>query len=100
PLSRSLADRTRAVELAAVPRHRGEVEAAVEQELRQLARPVGAEVEEDRGVVTGEPRLPCENDRFDELARHAALVARRDGRSRVVGVLALPLHDRVEGSLR
>ena len=42
----------RAVELVAVARHRRQVDAGVEQQLRELAPPVGAEVEEE-GAVAG-----------------------------------------------
>ena len=47
-----------------------------------------------------EPRPAVEHRRLDELVGHALLVARPHRRDRVVGVLALALHDRVEGLLR
>src|SRR5439155_7279533 len=78
----------------------GEVEAALEELLRQLAGAVGAEVEEDRGVVAREARPALEHDGLDELVGHAALVARSHGGDRVVCVLALALDDRVVGALR
>ena len=80
-------------------RHRGEVEALVEQLLRELAGAVRAKVEEDRGVVLAEPRPAVEDDRLDELVRDVTLVACADGGDRILGVLAVALDDRVVGAL-
>ena len=48
-----LPERERDVQLVGVAGHRREVDAALDERLRELARAVGAEVEEDRGVSLG-----------------------------------------------
>src|SRR3954454_21447064 len=95
-----LAEDHRAGKVVAVVRHRGQVEAAVDEQLRELARPVGPEVEEDRRVVRPEPGPSLEHDRLDELVGDAEVVARLHGADRVGRVGALAQHDRIEGALR
>ncbi len=70
-----LAERNRAVEVVAVAGHRRQVVTAVEEQLRELASAVGAEVEEDRGVLPPEARPAFDHDRLDELVRHTLVVA-------------------------
>ena len=101
-LHRLLLEGDGAVEVAAVAGHRGQVEAGLEQLLGQLARAVGAEVEEDRAVAVLEPRAAVDHDRLDELVGDARVVACPDGGDRVGGMRALAAHDggvRALGSL-
>ena len=63
------------VEVAAVSRHRRQVEAGLEQLLGQLACPVGAEVEEDRRVLVRQARRVRVHDRLDELVRDPFVIA-------------------------
>ena len=67
----------RALEVVAVARHRDDVDACLEQTLRQLADTVRPEVEDDRGVSGRvEPRAAREHDGLDELVGDAPRVAR------------------------
>ena len=80
-------ERDRAVEVVAVARHRRQVEAGVEQPLRELAAAVRAEVEEDRGVAARRAAAgPSSDDRLDELVGDARArsspARRRPGRLR------------------
>ena len=65
----------RAVEVVAVAGHRRQVDARVEQLLRELARAVGPEVEEDRRVAGPIRGVPSTEDGLDELVRDARVVA-------------------------
>ena len=85
----------RAVEVVAVAGHGREVQALLEEPLRELARAVGAEVEVDRGVLRREPRLR-QDDGLHELVGDAARVRGLDGGHRVAGLLPLSLQDRRE----
>ena len=78
-LDQLLPERDRAIEVVVVPRHRRQVEAGVDELPRQLARTVGAEVEEDRAVLRAEPGTALEYDGLDELVRDAVVVARLNG---------------------
>ena len=81
-----LVERDREREVVAVARHRRQVDAGLEQPLRELPRAVRPEVEEDRRVRRRiEAGPPVEDDGLDELVGHPALVARLDGCDRVVG---------------
>ena len=83
-VDRLLGERDREVEVVAVLRHRRQVDAELTELLGDLPRPVGAEVEEDRGVLRGvEPRPAVEHDRQDELVGEAALVALLDRMQRI-----------------
>ena len=75
----------RAVEVVAVARHRRQVEAGLEQALRELARAVRPEVEEDRRVAGLEPGTAGEMRGLDELVRDAGVVLRLHVGDRVVG---------------
>ncbi len=72
----------------------------LEEALRELARAVRPEVEEDGRVVRSEPRTPVEHDGLDELVGHAALVARTNRRDGIVRVVALAATDRGERAVR
>ncbi len=88
------------VEVVAVVRHRRQVDAEPAELLRQLPRPVGTEVEEDRGVPGRvEPRAAVDHDGDDELVGHAGVVARLHRGDRVGGVRAVADDDRVESEL-
>src|SRR6186997_626565 len=76
-------------EVVAVARHRRQVDSRFEQALRQLPRPIGTEVEEDRGVVGTEARKPLEHDWLDELVGHSPLVAVANRRDGIHGMRAL-----------
>ena len=72
------------VEVAAVPRHRRQVDSELEELLGQLPRAVGPEVEEDRAVAVGvEHGAVGDMHGLDELVGDLALVARADDRKRV-----------------
>ena len=64
----------RAVEVVAVAGHRRQVEAGLEQALRELPRAVGPEVEEDHRVAGLDPGPPLEVDGLDELVRDTGVV--------------------------
>ena len=64
----------RAVEVVAVAGHRRQVDAGLEQLLRELAGAVGPEVEEDRRVAGLDPRPSLEEHRLDELVGDARVV--------------------------
>ena len=81
-------------EVVAVARHRRQIDSRFEQALRQLPRPIGTEVEEDRGVFGTEARTPLEHDRLDELVGHSLLVALANRRDGIHGMRALAGHDR------
>ncbi len=78
-----LRERDRKVEVLPVLRHRRQVGFELAQLLAQLARPVGPEVEEDRGVLGRvERRAALPPQRDDELVgdgRGIALLDTRDG---------------------
>ena len=79
----------RAVEVVLILGHRGELDSGLEQLLRELPSAIGAEVEEDRGVLGAEPWPSVEDDRLDELVGHVVGVARADGLDRIVRLLPL-----------
>ena len=95
-----LVERRRGVEIGGVVRHRRHVVAAVEQQPRQLTAAVGSEVEEDRCVAVLESRCSRDDDRLDELVRHAGLVAGTHRRDRIVRLATHSCGDRVERTLR
>jgi hypothetical protein len=64
----------RAGQIGPVARHRRQVVPALDQTLRELPRPVGSEVEEDRRIAVLQPRPPRERDRLDELIGHVPFV--------------------------
>jgi hypothetical protein len=70
-----LAEGDREREVLAVAGHRRQVDAELAELLRELPRPVGAEVEEDRRVLRGiETRAAVDHRRLDELVRHSGVV--------------------------
>ncbi len=90
------------VELGRVAGHRRQVEARIDEPLPELASPVGAEVEEDRGVVRVEPGCALDDERLEELVGDARLVTplhvlEQSGRGRRY---PLSVDDRVERLLR
>ena len=85
----------RAVEVVAVAGHGREVQALLEQPLRELARAVGAEVEVDRRIAENEPRQR-QDDRLHELVGDAPGVRGLDCGHRVAGLLSLSAQDRRE----
>ena len=96
-----LLERDGAREVRAVAGHRRQVDPGLEQPLRELARTVGPEVEEDRRVPGRvEARPPGEDDRLDELVGDPALVARAHCCNGVIGDVALPLDDGRERAIR
>ena len=63
-------------EVLSVLRHRGQVGFELAELLGQLARAIGAEVQEDRRVLRRvEAGAAVETDRDDELVRHAFVIA-------------------------
>ena len=88
----------RAVEVAAVAGHRGQVDSLLEELLRELASPVGPEVEVDRCVLRPEPGTG-QDDGLDELVGHPTCVGGLDRRHRVSGLLALAGEDRRQRAL-
>ena len=89
----------RAVEVVAVTGHRRQVEAGLEQALRELARAVRPEVEEDHRVAGLDPGAAGEMRGLDELVRDACVVLRLhvgDGVDRRAGLAG---DDRVVGAL-
>ena len=95
-----LVERHREREVLAVARHRRQRVAALEQPLRELPRPVGPEVEEDRLVVRRQPRAAGDDHRLDELVGDVARrSSSRTACDRVVGRLPLALGDGGEGTV-
>ena len=84
PLDDVLGERDGEREVVAVARHRREVDAELAELLGELAAPVGAEVEEDRGVGRRvEPRPALDDGRLDELVRDTRVVVPLHFRERV-----------------
>ena len=95
-----LRDRDRTVEIVAVARHRRQVEAFLEQPLGELARAIGAKVEEYGCVPWTQPRPSCQHDWLDELVGRAALVALTHRLDRIVRLFAHSSTNRVKGAIR
>ncbi len=83
-----------------VARHRRQLDPGSQQGARELAGPVGPEVEVDHRVAGLDPRRALDHGRLDELVGNSRLVARPDRVERGVGVRAEPEHQGVHRLLR